>query len=176
LDLEMFSPQDKRAARAALSLPENRRLVLFGGNPTVPRKRFSLAQEAIALLNGQPDVELVVPRGVPHRQIPLYMNACDALVLASLHEGSPNVVKEALACNLPVVSVDVGDARERIGSLPGCVVCQDDRPETIAAALTEVLNQKTPFNGRDAVKDLDELLLTPKVIDVYRRAMRRRGK
>ena len=63
-----------------------------------------------------------MPQDVPHYIMPLYMNACDVLLLTSLHEGSPNVVKEALACNLPVVSVPVGDIPERIGRVPGCVV------------------------------------------------------
>jgi teichuronic acid biosynthesis glycosyltransferase TuaC len=173
LNLDLFCPAPKEMAREKLGLPKDRRLILFGGSPSVPRKRYKLAEEAVALLNGRFDAELVVVPGLPHHMVPSYMNACDALLLASMHEGSPNVVKEALACNLPVVSVDVGDVRERIGSLPGCVVCQDDRPETIAAGLAEVLSRDVPFEGRTAVQPLDERVLTQKVLGIYQNAMQR---
>ena len=99
------------------------------------------------------------------------MNACDVLLMTSLHEGSPNVVKEALACNLPIVSTDVGDVRNRIGALDGCVVCATDDPATIAEALNQVLSRRQGIDGRKAVLDLDEQVLTSKVIDVYRRAV-----
>jgi teichuronic acid biosynthesis glycosyltransferase TuaC len=108
--------------------------------------------------------------------MPLYMNACDILLLTSLHEGSPDIVKEALACNLPVVSVDVGDVRERISGISGCILCKDDRPTTIAAGLAEVLSQKVPVNNRDGVKALDERILTKEVVGIYHRVMQRRVK
>src|SRR5256885_8077140 len=88
------------------------------------------------------------------------MNACDALVLTSMQEGSPNVVKEALACNLPVVSVPVGDVAQRLRGVEGCELCADDRPETIAAALERVLRRGQRSAGREAVQDLDEGTLT----------------
>ena len=173
LNLALFYPTSKTTAREALALPENRRLVLFGGKPDAPVKRYNLAQQAIALLAGQYDVDLVVAQKVPHQVMPLYMNACDVLLLTSLHEGSPDIIKEALACNLPVVSVDVGDVRERISGISGCVLCKDDRPTTIAAGLVEVLSRKMPVNSCDAIKDLDECVLTKEVIGVYHHAMQR---
>jgi len=100
--------------------------------------------------------------------MPYYMNACDALVFTSVQEGSPNAVKEALACNLPVVSVAVGDVPLRLRGVSECEVCADDGPETIAAALERVLRSGRRSNGRDALTDLDESSLTAKVIDVYR--------
>ena len=176
LDLGQFCPASKTIAREALNLPKNRFLVLFGGNPDIPTKRYNLAQQALAQLAGQYDVDLVVAQKVPHHVMPLYMNACDMLLLTSLHEGSPDTVKEALACNLPIVSVDVGDVRERISGISGCVLCKDDRPTTIAAGLVEILSRKMPINSRDTVKDLDERILTKEVIRVYHRAMQRRVK
>jgi teichuronic acid biosynthesis glycosyltransferase TuaC len=171
VDLDLFKPLSKKEAREALKLPQDRYLVLFGGriqHPDAPRKRYDLARQAVDHLRSQYDVDLVVTRDVPHDVMPLYMNACDVLLLTSLHEGSPTVVKEALACNLPVVSVAVGDVRERIGSIPGCIVCDDDRSETIAAGLVNVLSRNIPFNSRNvAEKELDERMLAKKVIDVY---------
>ena len=173
LDLELFKPGDRAAARRELGLPADGRLILFGGNPAVARKRHGLASAAVALLAARVPATLVAAGQVAHDRMPLWMNACDALLLTSVHEGSPNVVKEALACNVPVVSVDVGDVRQRIGGIPGCRVCADDRAETIADALAEVLARPGPFDGRSAVAELDERRLVRRMIDIYRAAIAR---
>lgn len=174
LNLEIFHPIPRAEARQKLGLPSDKRLVLFGGDPWVPRKRHPLAQQAVALLNGKHDAELMVADRVPHEKMGLYMNAADVLLLASMHEGSPNVVKEALACNVPVVTVNVGDVAERLQGLAGAVVCADDRAETIAAGLDLVLSRREPFEGRDRILSLDENVLARKVLGVYQRALAKR--
>jgi teichuronic acid biosynthesis glycosyltransferase TuaC len=172
VDLDLFKPSSKQEARDTLKLPHNRTLILFGGKPDVARKRYKLARQALYHLDGRYDLQLIVPKDVPHHLMPLYMNASDVLLLTSIHEGSPNVVKEALACNLPVVSVDVGDVRELISHIPGCVVCHDARAETIAAALTDVLERHACFNSRDLLeKQLDASLQAQKVISIYNRML-----
>lgn len=171
LDLRYVRPHPQTEARAQLGLPTDRRLVLFAANPAHPRKRFALAQRAVELLKPDLPVDLVLAWGVRHERMPLYMSACDVLVLTSLHEGSPNVVKEALACDLPVVSVAVGDVPDRLRHVDGCEVCTDGRPETIAAALRRVLERGRRIHGRQAVAHLDEALLAQRVIDIYRQAM-----
>jgi glycosyltransferase involved in cell wall biosynthesis len=158
-------------ARRALGLPEGKRLVLFVGNPSEARKRHGLAMDVMAKLPQDVAAELVVAWRVPHERIPLYMNACDALLFVSMYEGSPNVVKEALACNLPVVSVSVGDVAERLDGVSGCVVCKTNDPDELAGALTSVLRQGLRTEGRAKVQALDEEVLTKKVIDIYRLAI-----
>jgi len=101
------------------------------------------------------------------------MNACDALLLTSVHEGSPNVVKEALACELPVVSVNVGDVRTRIEGIDGCVVVDSASPDALAAALESVLRRNGRIVARDKIADLDEARIAAQVIDVYRSALRK---
>src|SRR2546427_538845 len=150
------------------------RLVLFVGNPALPRKRYPLARQAVGIVAQSLPVELVLGWAVPHDQIPYFMNACDALVFTSLQEGSPNVVKEALACNLPVVSVRVGDVPVRLKGVEGCELCADDRPETIAAALERVLRRNQRIAGRSVVQHLDEQKLTEQVIAIYRSVARAR--
>lgn len=171
IDLSLFHPIPIEEARSTLGLPMNERLILFVGNPERTEKRFWLAQKAVASLHGTIPVQLVTANGVPPEKMPLYMNACDILLVTSSTEGSPNTVKEALACDLPIVSTDVGDVRQRIESIEGCIVCANDHPETIALALKEVLDRNKRIEGRESVRDLDETLLTQKIIQVYEKAV-----
>jgi glycosyltransferase involved in cell wall biosynthesis len=171
LDLSLFRPIPKDEARRQLGLPADKRLVLFVGRPETPRKRYPLARQAVEIVKRTLPCELIVGWGIVHAEIPLYLNACDALVFTSMQEGSPNAVKEALACDLPVVSVPVGDVEARLRGVEGCELCADDRPETIAAALERVLRRGGRAAGREAVKHLDERLTTQRVIAVYRAAL-----
>ncbi|HVH09145.1 MAG TPA: glycosyltransferase family 4 protein, partial [Gemmatimonadales bacterium] len=171
IDLELFRPMPQVAARARLSLAQYERLVLFVGDPADPRKRGDLARDAVARLPATLRARLFLAWKVPHTEMPYYFAAADVLVFTSLQEGSPNAVKEALACDLPVVSVSVGDVAERLQDVPGCEVCPDDRPETIAAALGRVLARGGRVAGRAAVSNLDERLLTQQVIAIYHAAL-----
>jgi glycosyltransferase involved in cell wall biosynthesis len=168
LDLELFRPMSRDAARRALKLSLDRRYVLFVGNPAQARKRHDLARRAVDLLNRSCPAELTTAWGVAHTDMPLYMNACDVLICTSSQEGSPNMVKEALACELPVVSVPVGDVALRLGGINGCELCADDRPETLAAALARVLRRDRRIHSRDTVAELDERTLAGQVIEIYR--------
>ena len=173
LDFDLFRIIPRDEARRHLGLRPDGRLVLFAGDPESPRKRGVLARQAVALLNRSLPAELVVAWAVPHADMPYYMNACDALVFTSRQEGSPNVVKEALACDLPVVSVAVGDVPLRIIGVEGCELCADARPATLAAALERVLRRGRRAAGRDTVQDLDERLITQQVIAIYRSVLGR---
>lgn len=167
LDLDLFKPTSQKEARKQLGLPQSKRLVLFVGNPNDPRKRFKLSQEAVAQVDPALNAELIVAWDVPHTDVPVFMNACDVLVFTSMHEGSPNVVKEALACNLPIVSVIVGDVADRLNEVDGCVVCSDELPASIASALTLVLQRSSRIDARAEVQKLDERVLTQKIIEIY---------
>jgi teichuronic acid biosynthesis glycosyltransferase TuaC len=174
LDLHRFRPMPRAEARNALGLPEQGFLVLFAASPRDPIKRIALAQEAVGLTrNRVRNADLVVASGVPFERIPLYMNACDALILTSMHEGSPNVVKEALACNLPVVSLDVGDVALRLDGLDGCFLCRDEAPAALAEALVNVARRGGRIDARHRVLDLSEDRMTGEVLTVYERAVRR---
>ena len=148
--------------------------MLFVGDPAEARKRSGLARDIVSRLDRSLDAELVVAWGVPHASIPVYMNACNALLFVSMHEGSPNAVKEALACNLPIVSVEVGDVAERLRGVAGCRVCSDTDPDKISAALAAVLRTNERTQGRTAVGELDETLLAQQMIQIYRLALKER--
>jgi len=173
LDFDLIPKITSGEARARLGLPPDERLVLFVGNPEETVKRFSLARQSVGILNETLPARLIVGWKRSNEEILLLMKACDVLVLTSIQEGSPTVVKEALACNLPVVSLDVGDVAERLSGIAGCEVCSDDQPHTIAASLKRILISGERVNGREAVQDLDERLITARVINIYRSVMRK---
>src|SRR5262249_45941379 len=104
--------------------------------------------------------------GVRHEDVPTWLNAADVLLLTSHHEGSPNVIKEALACNLPIVSVDVGDVRERIDGVHGCYLA-DPAPSALASALSLALALDGRSDGRRRVAELSVTRVAADVVAAY---------
>ena len=139
VDLSRFRPLDQRECQRLLGWDTERKHVLFPALLDRPEKRFGLAKEGVAQLNrSRGDVELHPLSGVEHAEVPTWLNAADVVLLTSSREGSPNAIKEALACNVPVVSVDVGDVAERIEGIAGCYLAEET-PEDIAAKLDRVI-------------------------------------
>jgi glycosyltransferase involved in cell wall biosynthesis len=115
-----------------------------------------------------PAIEILHVRGVPRERMPLYMNAVAVLVLASIFEGSPNAVKEAMAVNLPVVAVDVGDVRELIGHTQGClIVPREAKP--MAGKIVEVCQRGARTRGREDIARLSIEKVAERVLAVYDR-------
>jgi glycosyltransferase involved in cell wall biosynthesis len=167
VDFELFRPIPRASARAALGWDQDRYYVLFGNNPAIPLKGFKLGQAAIERLQakGVP-VELVVANGLPQTKVVQYINASNALILPSLCEGSPSIVKEAMACNIPIVATTVGDVAEIIGQTQGCSVCSHD-PEDLAAGIERALHHAGPTTGRSDISHLECSVVAKQVIDVY---------
>jgi glycosyltransferase involved in cell wall biosynthesis len=170
INIDIFRPMDKIEARNQLHFSLDKQLILFAGQSEFPVKRFDLAKTAVSLLRDS-NIELLAVSNVPHNTMPLYMNACDALLMTSLHEGSPTIIKEALACNTPIVATDVGDVRERIGGVKGCIVCHDDQAKTIADALRQVLTDGPIDNGYIAAKSFELGVISQQIIAVYHQVL-----
>lgn len=168
VDREAFRPMPSDEARRLLGLPSTRRLVLFPADPADPVKRFALARAAVERLQGTMDIELLSLGGVPHDRMPLYYNACDVVLVTSFHEGSPTVVKEALACNAPVVSLDVGDVAERVRGIEGCVVVRRGTPDELARGIAAAVAHGRLLDGREAVMPLDRRSVAERIVGVYR--------
>jgi glycosyltransferase involved in cell wall biosynthesis len=175
VDFEMFKSTNREKARTALGLKPDKKYVLFAANPQIPVKRFPLAKAAADLLSSQDSsVELLVVYKEPQERLALYMSACDALVFPSYQEGSPNIVKQAMACNLPIVATDVGDVREVIGRTQGCYICQPSTTE-FASRLAEILSVRMRTAGREHICHLDSSVVSKKVIEVYEQVLQKRA-
>ena len=177
VDLDEFRPIERRDAISALGWDPEKRFVLFPGNPGNPRKGFSLAQATVDIAAEQigEKLELVPLRRVAAEQVPLYMNACHAMIMASHIEGSPNVVKEAMACNLPTVSVPVGDVAHLLSDVDGCAVHPRD-PQVLGTSLAELLRRGRRSGGRDAVirRGLDLNSVAHRIRDIYAAVLKKR--
>jgi teichuronic acid biosynthesis glycosyltransferase TuaC len=172
VDLDSLPSLTREEARNQLGLPLDERLVLFVGSPHNPLKRYARARQAVEVLNQTLPARLILGWGRAHREIIILMHACDVLVVTSLTEGSPTIVKEALACNLPIVSVVVGDVVERLEGIEGCEIVPGDKPETIAAVLERSLRRGGRIRGREAIEQLDEKVLAGKLIGIYRSVLK----
>lgn len=144
VNLEDFPVMGKAEARKQLGLKTDGRYVLFSGAFDNPVKNATLAKAAVAEL---PEVELLELKGYSRHQVGVLLHAVDVLLLTSETEGSPQVIKEALACECPIVSVDVGDVRERINGIDGCWIVMPLK-DKISNAVERALAFSGRTNGR----------------------------
>jgi teichuronic acid biosynthesis glycosyltransferase TuaC len=169
IDTDLFHPIDRDHARRALGLDCATPYVLFAANPHSPVKRHWLAKEAVSRLReDMPRARLVEVFGEPFDRMPLWMNAADALLITSVYEGGPMIHREAMACNLPVVSVDVGDVRAHLNGLRTSRVVPDD-PRALASALREVIAKGVRSEDRAGAVPTDIVEAAEMLRDIYRR-------
>ncbi len=168
VDLERFTPQPRSQAIEALEWDPNAKHVLFPYPTQRDVKDFPRAEWIVSAVRRRvdPDVELHTVTGVPHESMSLYMNAADMLLLTSKREGSPNSVKEAMACNLPVVSTPVGDVPERLADVSPSVVSEVD--ETLVSGAVHVITDGRRSNGRDRAHDVSITKMADRLMEVYR--------
>ena len=167
VDTRSFRPIDRRVARRELGWDPDERVVLFAADPGVARKRYWLAEAAVEHARAAlPDVRLQVAYGISPDRMPLLMNAADCLLLTSSIEGSPNVVKEALMCNLPVLATPAGDVEELVERVEPSHVCPPS-PLKLADVLVEFLREPRRSNGRSMSMRLDEETIAVSLLRLY---------
>jgi glycosyltransferase involved in cell wall biosynthesis len=170
VDLDTFRRVDRIYARRELGLSREGRLVLFPFDPGRRVKRFDLAQRAVERLRKRGiDVSLLPVWTAACDRMPLYYSAADVMVLCSESEGSPTSVKEALACNLPVVSTDVGDVRSLLAGIAGTELCEPTEA-ALATGLERTLDriETATFESRAAVDRFDQRRTAEALVNVYR--------
>ena len=168
INLDDFPEIDKAEARRQMGLNPNGRYVLFAGAFDNPVKNAPLAKEAIAQF---PGVELLELKGYSRTQVAILMQAVDVLLMTSVCEGSPQVIKEALACGCPIVSVDVGDVKERTKGVEGCFVSTIQEPKIITVLFQKALFYESKTNGREKIinDNLNNRQVAQRLIDLYQK-------
>lgn len=183
--------QSRNEARKALGWTTSAKEVLFAGAFDTEVKDSELAKHAVAMLNNEvsrtyelkephtiDDIELIELKGYSRSEVNRLMCAVDCLLMTSKTEGSPQVIKEAMACGCPIVSVDVGDVAERTEGVSGCYVVKSREPREIAAAIEKALVFKGRTNGRDKIIEygLTNELVAKQIIEIYNRVIGKRYK
>lgn len=170
VSFERFKPIDKIYARDILGLSQVKMYILFAADPMRKEKNYELAKSAVKILksDSKQEVELLTLYNQPHERVCSFMNASDVVLLTSIFEGSPNIIKEAMACNCPIVSTDVGDVREHIEGVKGCYIAEFC-PNNVAAKITKAFSNCEKTDGREKIRHLDIDKIAVKIIEIYKR-------
>lgn len=173
IDLTEQQLTERGEARRTMGLPVGKRYVLFAGAFDNEVKNAPLAQEAVALLGD--GVELLELKGYTRDEVTSLMCAADAFLMTSFTEGSPQVVKEAMACGCPIVSVDVGDVKERTEGVAGCFVAETREPDELARLLQEALAFEGKTKGREKLvaDGLDNRMVAQRLMEIYETVCRK---
>ncbi len=174
IDLQRFVPRPRLEVRRQLGLDPTAKYVLF---TTVdrenPLKRLSLAVDAIATAKSSvPELELLVAADYPHSEMPAVVAAADVALCTSVAEGWPNSVKEALACDVPVVSTDVSDLRRIAAVEPACQIVAPDPAEIAGAIVAAVTSGLTGAGLRRQVSHMDQDAYAQRLLGFYRALLR----
>ena len=172
IDTERFAPEPRTEALEAVGWDPDAAHVLFPYDAARSEKNFPRAERVVGRARDAVDrpLELHAVSGVPHERVPTYMNAADALLLTSDREGSPNAVKEALACALPVVATPVGDVPSLLAGLDASAVGETDAE--LADALVAAVRTDDP-DGRERARELGLDRMADRLLSVYDRVLDR---
>ena len=171
VDSEIFRPSSRTAARERLGWDTSERVVLFNAGTDPRVKRLDLARAAVSAARREiPDLRWEVLNGlIAPDKVPELMNGSDCLLLTSDYEGSPTVLQEALATNLPVVSVDVGDARERMAGMLHTRIVERDAA-ALGRAIVETVREPVRTNGTSKIHEFK--FDAARLLRIYRQAIR----
>lgn len=170
VDTDNFKPKPKKKSLVRTRFNNKVKNIIFvSTNPYSDVKNHILAEKAIAKANKKfsKDIHLHYLSNINFIDLPYYYCAADLLLLTSKSEGSPNVIKEAMACNCPIVSTDVGDVRKVISKTNGCYITSFE-PEDVAEKIILALNNKIRTNGRTKMDTFSKKATADKIINTYK--------
>jgi teichuronic acid biosynthesis glycosyltransferase TuaC len=171
VNLSIFKPKDKTEALAKLQWDKSCKHLLFASSRFRAEKNFALTQKAVDIINRE-DIKLHTVENISNDLMPVYYNAADIVILTSHREGSPNVIKEAMACNRPIIATDVGDIKNVIASTKNCFVCDFDADQ-IAEKINYLLeNNIQSTNGRENIQHLSDEVIADKIIAIYKKMLK----
>jgi glycosyltransferase involved in cell wall biosynthesis len=167
IDFDLFTPIDEIEARRELNWDSSRKHVLFPYPKSREVKNYSLAREVVKETDKRIDAPIRLHQvyGEPPERVPVYMSGANVLLMTSKREGSPNSIKEALACDLPIVSTDVGDISERVDGVSHSYTCKG--PEEMVEKLVSVLEAGERTNGRSQSDKLRLDKMAKRILNLY---------
>lgn len=173
IDLSDLQLTDKTEARQKMGLDIDKKYILFAGAFDNKVKNSPLAKESASLLNDK-NVSLLELKGYSREEVTLLMCAADAFLMTSLSEGSPQVIKEAMTCGCPIVSVDVGDVKERTEEVEGCHVAKTREPQELADLLCQSMAFQGKTKGREKIiaDGLDNIQVAEKLMEDYKTVLK----
>jgi Glycosyltransferase len=168
IDTTIFTPVEKRIAREKMGYKNDEQIIVFASSFDRPVKNFQLLKNALELINFK---GLIVELGKNYsrEELSLIFNSADIFALTSFHEGSPQVIKEAMACNCPIVATDVGDIKKIVQDTKGCFITSFD-PKDVADKIKRALEFSqidNRTNGRKQVIIFDNMLIAEKIFNIY---------
>lgn len=182
INIEDCNITEQKAARKLLGFDEQKKYILFGGAFDNLRKNYKVIKEALKL-DGRMivktdlgddygDVVCIEMKGLTRSECVLRMCACDLFMLPSKSEGSPQALKEAMACNCPIVATDIADIKHLLGNLPGHYICSFE-PEDVAKKIKLALDFNGRTNGRERIIEigLTNEQVAKKIISIYNQVL-----
>lgn len=164
---------ERGEARRQMDMSFDKKYVLFAGAFDNTVKNAGLAKDVVSALQND-YVELLELKGYSRDEVTLLMCAADALIMTSFSEGSPQVIKEALSCGCPIVSVDVGDVKKRVEGVEGCYVAKTREPNELTDLLREALRFDGKTKGREKIVSdrLDNRQVAEELLTIYKHVKR----
>lgn len=168
VNLNVFKPIERSIALAQSDWDSSKRHVLFPASKLRPEKNFKLALEAFNLFtkNQISEWEIHTLENTPSDLMPFIINSSDIVLLTSIYEGSPNVIKESMACNKPIVSTDIGDVK-LLFTNSNCCFITSFNVNDVVNKLNEASQITNSCNSRESIKHLDSRLIAEKIVSIY---------
>lgn len=165
VDTSVFYPQNQEACRREMKLSKEKKYILFAGAFDNQVKNASLALNVVSTLK---NTELIELKDYTRENVACLMNAVNACLMTSHSEGSPQFIKEAMACNCPVVSVDVGDVKELLEGVKHCYLAKYDIQD-ISEKLNLLFENGERTNGKEKISNmhLDSTSIARRILEVY---------
>ncbi len=168
VDVDNIKVINKETGILESKLNNQKKYIIFGGSFNNLRKNYPLLQDALSLLKRN-DIEVIEMKGLNRAQITNLMCACDLFILPTKSEGSPQALKEAMACNCPIVATDVADIKHLLGDLEGCYITSFD-PKDVSESITKALEFDKRTEGRKRIFELglDSKTVALKILEIYK--------
>lgn len=170
VDYDIFHPMNKNECKTKLGLDPSRDYILFASDFNNSIKNPSLAK---AVASHFPNIDLLEIKGRSRNEVSWLINGAELLLMTSHSEGSPQIIKEAIACGQCIVTVDVGDVREQLEGIPGCRICPHDESQLVNAVSSILESNRLPYKASD---NYNLITIAQTVLDKYNQLVIKNGR